>query len=321
MDKTRLPAGVSQIVLFDSTGEILGDRLIFSGGNERLAIRAKTGKAVYRPYELVEIEFSVADHEMNPVNATFSLSVRDGANEVENRHTIQTDLLLMSEIKGYVRNPAWYFEDGDETRHAALDLLLMVQGWRRYDWNRMTGIEPAEIKYRPEQGIEIHGSVQSVPLFGKPAPQPGVDVSLFMVQRGEDENGGDAIESAVTDRQGRFSFISDVQGRWNMILSASENGKQKDYRILLDRLFSPDPGRYRYADLQVSIAGKNREDVNNEETNGELEEDGSFLAAYADSLARLGMDERVHHLSEVTVTASRRTREQEIFHNRSTSLA
>jgi len=129
MDKTRLPAGVSQIVLFDGQGEIVCDRLIFSGKNEMLDIRAKAGKSMYRPYELIDLDMSVTDRTENPAYTTFSLSVRDGANEVENHHSILTELLLMSEIKGYVRNPLYYFEENDEDmRYMALDVLLMVQG-------------------------------------------------------------------------------------------------------------------------------------------------------------------------------------------------
>ena len=47
----------------------------------------------------------------------------------------------------------------------------------------------------------------------------------------------------------------------------------------------------------------------------------SILLAWQDSLSRAGDNERVVRLDEVTVTARRRTREQDIFHNRSTSVA
>ena len=329
MDNTQLPSGVSQIVLFNTKGEILCDRLIFTGLNrllnsELLDIKSKTGKAAYRPHELVNMDISVADREANPVSATFSLSVRDGANEVECNQNILTDLLLMSEIKGYVRNPSYYFEKKDDTvetwRAASLDVLLMVQGWRRYSWNRMTGIEPFEIKYLPEQGIETHGNVVS---FVKRKPQSNVDVSLWLQKRSEnnDSTGGSFLETFVTDDQGRFSFVSDVRGRWSMILRVTEKGKKKDHQILLDRVFSPDPKKYRYADLQVSIAEKESEHLDDEETPADLEDDFDFITAYKDSIAKLGIDEKVHHIPEVTIKGKRNSKEQDIFRNRSTSVA
>lgn len=36
--------------------------------------------------------------------------MRDGWEEVESRHSMLADLLLMSEIKGYVHRPLYYFE-------------------------------------------------------------------------------------------------------------------------------------------------------------------------------------------------------------------
>lgn len=45
-----------------------------------------------------------------------------------------TNLLLESEIKGFVETPDYYFESDDQHHRDALDLLLMIQGWRRYNW-------------------------------------------------------------------------------------------------------------------------------------------------------------------------------------------
>jgi len=326
MDKTQLPSGVSRIVLFNDRGEILCDRLVFTCKKEWLEIKAQTDKPSYKPYELVNMEIAVTDWKANPVQATFSLSVRDGANEVESKHSVLTDLLLMSEIKGYVRNPSYYFEEDDDS---SLDVLLMVQGWRRYSWKQMTGIEPFELKYRPEQGIETHGNVVT---FLRQKPRSNVDVSLMLHQKNEEEDlSGCYLESFVTDDQGRFAFSVDVEGRWNMILSVAEKGKAKDHRIILDRVFSPEPRKYRFADLQVSYAENSDENGNmNDETDDDIDDDidddveedvESIWIAYKDSLAKSGMDEKVLQLEEVTVKAKRGVRMQDIFRNRSTSIA
>ena len=107
-----------------------------------------------------------------------------------------------------------------------------------------------------------------------------------------------------------------------MILSISENARRTD-RILLDRIFSPNPRRYDYAELQVNVTEKNIVTIiAEEETPEEIEDDyAAFFAAYQDSIAKLGLADRVHQLTEVTVSARRRTQTQEIFQNRSTSIA
>ena len=340
ISKTGLPLGVSQIVLFNGEGAVLCDRLIFTGKKEWLDIHVQTDKPAYKPFELVGMEISVTDSEMNPASSTFSLSIRDSENEVECHHNILTDLLLMSEIKGYIRNPAYYFEEKNdivETQRAMslLDLLLMVQGWRRYSWKQMAGVEPFELKYRPEQGIETHGNVVTLV---KQKPRPNADVSLLLLKKEADDvrQAGFTefldldnlvrfpfIETFVTDSMGRFAFVSDVEGKWNMILSVSEKGKKKDHRIMLDRVFSPEPQRYRYTDLQVEIAEKNIEnDIFDDETDEKLDENlQSLMTAYRDSLSKLGINEKIISLEEVTVKAKKKTKEQEIYRNRSTSVA
>ena len=326
IDKSRLPAGVSQIVLFNSKGEIYCDRLIFNSNNLALLdIQVQTDKLTYRPHELVNMELSISDGKTNPVSASFSLSIRDGANEIESNHTILTDLLLMSEIKGYVRNPSWYFEENDAVapqRATLLDLLLMVQGWRRYSWKQMANVEPFTLNYMPEQGIETNGRVVSVNFRGNQTPKSGVDVSMLLLKReNAEEEGGDFIHSFETDTQGRFSFVSDVEGRWNMILAATEKGKKKNYRILLDRVFSPVPKRYSYADLQVYVSENAPDEIPDKETLAMPEDDDTaFFKNYLDSLAQLGIDEQIHYLPEVTVIARRRTAAQDIYQNRSTSV-
>jgi len=204
--------------------------------------------------------------------------------------------------------------------------LLMVQGWRRYSWEQMAGVEPFELKYLAEQGIETHGNIVSLTFFGgKQIPKPNVDVTLWLQKRTEnDDTSGSFIETFVTDDQGRFSFVSDAEGRWNMILAVRENGKPKNYMILLDRVFNPEPKRYRYADLQVNISEQNSETIDDEEMpdDDSLKDDfASFLVAYNDSLAKLGISGQVNQLSEVKITAKRRTKEQEIYQNKSTSIA
>ncbi|MDR2585878.1 MAG: hypothetical protein LBC84_06640 [Prevotellaceae bacterium] len=319
MDKTMLPAGVSQIVLYNSIGEVVCDRLIFTSKNDnRLEIRAKTDKSAYRPFELVTMELSVTNKEANPVPVTFSLSVRDTENEVLSRRNILTDLLLMSEIKGYVRDPYYYFEDDDDFRLSTLDILLMVQGWRRYSWKQMAGIDLFEPKYLAEQGIETNGQIVSLV---RQKPQSNVDVDMLLMQKTETDIENDSfIQTFVTDNQGRFSFVSDVEGRWNMILSVSEKGKKKDHRILLERLFSPEPRRYDYPELQVQISQKTNTHLIHEESSELLEDDLRPLFI-ADSLAKLRMTEKAHLLPEVRVRAKRRTEADDIFRSRTTSIA
>lgn len=325
LDKKNLPAGVSQLVLFDKAGQVLADRLVFVGKPDTLSLAVRTDKEHYLPYDSIGISFEVNDSQGKPVQTPLSVSVRDGWEEVENRHSMLTDLLLMSEIKGYVRRPSWYFESDDTLHRRALDELLMVQGWRRYEWKHWAGVEPFELKYLPEQGIELHGQVVSMV---RSKPRPDVQVTSFLTKRGEEDNPTDQhtpyFDVFTTDSLGRFSFISQVEGKWNLILSVSEKGKKKDHRIVLDRVFHPKPRKYPMAELQVHISGDEKVSLPDTLPNDTVflqESVEQLFKTYEDSLRKLGMDEKIHRIDEVVVKAKKQDKAAEVYKARTKSVA
>ena len=129
-------SGVYQLTVFDSHGRVFADRLFFNRGKEDLmpTLFVEGLKEEYQPYEPVNLTLK-APRGKNQV----SLTVRDDNNRdcLYDNSNILTEMLLSSEIRGFVPQPGWYFEADDEEHRAALDLLMMTQGWRRFDWRSM----------------------------------------------------------------------------------------------------------------------------------------------------------------------------------------
>ena len=320
--KTNFPAGVSRLILFNSQGQILGDRLLFIHRKEKLNIQVKMDKKSYNSNEQVNMHFALTERDTIPVVTTFSVSVKDKQNDVKPDQDMQSNLLLMSEIKGYVHNPDYYFESNDSIHQRALDLLLMVQGWHRYNWDWVSGKKTFELKHQPEKGIEINGQVVS---FVRSIPKSNVKVSSLITQKDDSTKLYNSfVESFVTDSLGRFSFNADVQGRWEMVLAVRKNGKKKDYRTVLDKLFSPEPKQYRYTDLfsQVPIPEEDKPTVN--ETLLRVAKDSTPIAVPKinyDSIAKKGVQGKILHLKEVVVKAKKYSKEKDILENRSKSVA
>ena len=315
----NFPPGVAQAVLFDTDGQVVADRLFFAGRPDTVSISARTDKNHYLPYDSIRVDLSVHDTEGCPIQVPLSVSVRDAQDEVAERHSLLTDLLLMSEIKGYVRRPTWYFEADDTLHRRALEQLLMVQGWRRYDWNRQAGLTPFELKCPPEQGIEVRGQVVSMV---RSKPQAGIDLTAALMKR--DTTGTDSTQTMIstftTDSLGRFAFRTDVEGRWNLVLAATKNGKKKDHRIVLDRLFSPAPRPYPLAEMQVEVDEKATSYADSLQSAVPEIDIDSLLTAYEDSLRRTGVTGKVHRLREVVVTAKKRNRAHDIYEARRKSV-
>jgi hypothetical protein len=143
-------AGVYQITIFNPEGRVYADRLCFYLPKdfhvENVAIKGVKEKH-YAAYEPVSLDL----HGMP--GASLSVSVRDAAKSeyVYDTGSMLTETLLASQIRGFVPHPQWFFQEDTPERRQALDLLMMVQGWRKYSWRQMAVRGEFEIAHMPEE--------------------------------------------------------------------------------------------------------------------------------------------------------------------------
>jgi hypothetical protein len=293
-----METGVNEITLYDTAGRIWCDRLTFVNHNDKqLNIKKKQDKAHYSPLEKISMDFEITDYTGQPVETGFSLSVRDAGTAVSTTYddNVMTNMLLSSDLKGYIENPRYYFEDNDAQRKADLDLLLLTQGWRRYVWRQMAGVDKFSLNQQAEKGILIDGVVKS---FVRDKTKKDVDISILL----RNDSLGILYESAKTDEQGYFSvYTRDIKGVWDVVLQTKEKNKKKDYRIMLDRLFSPVP--LAYAGYEIKLASKNRL---RERRIIENENKTDSIITLTDTTG-LTMETRNHLLPTVTITEKRKT--------------
>ncbi len=246
--RQSLPSGVNQATLFTKEGEILAERLFFVNHHDNANIVATQQKAAYSPFEKINIGFEVMDKNANPIESTFSVSVTDAATtQVQGAGNMLTNLLLSSDLKGHIESIDYYFESDDNRHKMALDLLMMTQGWRRYSWKQMAGIDPFELKHHIEKGIVIDGQVLSIV---KKKEKENLEIKMWMYS----EDGFSQQGTCTTDEEGKFNFLpDDFYGTWKLSLQAKEEGKRKHNRILLDRQFTPDSKTYSFFDTHITL--------------------------------------------------------------------
>ena len=261
ISKKDLPTGVIQITLFTSEGKTLAQRLAFVNNHIQSPIIKATGiKSTFEPYSPVNISFEVNDKENNPIETTFSLSVRDSQTETGSNYkdNILYNMLLSSELKGYIENPAYYFESDDSKNKTDLDLLMLTQGWTRYTWKQMAGTEPFTVNYGIEQSLLIEGSVLSIV---RAKQQENIDVSMWMMS----PSFGNSLQGkCITDKEGKFNFeLSDITGTWDLSLYTKKKGKPYNSQIILNRNKSPEPLPYSYYETRpiLSKATKTKQEV------------------------------------------------------------
>ena len=228
-----LPTGVNQLTVFNAEGRIYADRLFFVNHHDydapRLAISGI--QTQYEPFDSITLRLQLSDPADSV--AGLSLAVRDRATEEfsYDNGTMLTEMLLSSEIRGFVENPSYYFEADDSIRRRALDLLMMVQGWRRYEWRAMAGIEPLELTWMPEKFQTIAGCVNRAedpnPDFKKPSNlRKEVNVWAMFVQDGQ------TLELQQPTENGTFYMQTPkIYGDCMLFLSASALDKGRDYIV------------------------------------------------------------------------------------------
>ena len=141
--------GVYQVTVFNSEGRVYADRLCFylPAGLKHTNMNfsgMKTGN--YSAFEPIAIEVQGAP------GANMSIAVRDAAKGeyIYDTGNMLTETLLSSQIKGFVPHPQWFFQQDNGERRQALDLLMMVQGWRRYVWKEMAIQGEFQLTHMPE---------------------------------------------------------------------------------------------------------------------------------------------------------------------------
>jgi len=292
--KKLLPDGVAQITLYNASGNILAERLAFIHQQSPLKISVSQDKQAYQPFEEVKMDFLLADPQNKPVEATFSLSVRDGSTSSNNPYSnnLLTDLLLSSEIKGYIENPGVYFQVNDIAHQRALDLLLLTQGWTRYSWKQMAGITPFALKEPVEKQQVIDGNIASLMIKRK---LKNVDVSMILLTDSTSQQG-----TCKTDSVGNFNFgLIDFNGNAKLILESKVNNKRKATRFMLNRQFMPEPQPYTAAALNMNPDFKILKKTLTTSGN-----DTTYIYAPKDQ-KNLSMSEQEHLLKTVTVKENR----------------
>lgn len=191
LNTSSLPTGVNDLTIFDEDGRIWADRLFFVDNHDQsdhLITSTIVGNHSYKPYERVEVPVMCSGiHE--PTNISIAIRDTNTDEPTYDSGDIMTDLLLSSELKGFVANPAYYFETDDEQHRHHLDLLMMVQGWRRYKWNELADAH-LRLQYAPEVGLTVEGSVYNTPNLIPIEPEEIVSWSSNLGFSGYvDENG------------------------------------------------------------------------------------------------------------------------------------
>ncbi|MHA4896519.1 hypothetical protein ACXZ1K_17335 [Pedobacter sp. PWIIR3] len=209
LEKSAFPSGIAQFTLFSDSGEPLNERIAFIKSKDQMQLRLSTARKVYKSKERVELNLEARDRSDKLTAGNFSVTVIDESKvpvDESEESTIFSNLLLTSDLKGYVEKPNYYFTKDNAEVNKALDNLMLTQGYRRFTWKEVaaassTNQDPKSAymtnsMFKVEGlGVDISGVVKT--LGGKMVPN--AKVMLMATKAG-------ILQNTTADAGGRFKF-------------------------------------------------------------------------------------------------------------------
>ncbi len=169
------PTGVMQLTLFNSNFLPLAERIVFIKNDNfsfSPSIDIVSKNITKRGKNVIDINVS------DTLLTNMSIAVTDANVVVDSTSNIYSQLLLSGDIKGAINNAAYYFLKNDETTQQHLDLVMLTNGWRRYNWQEMaTGKMPKRKFIKDSSYLQILGNsfgIDKNDLIQKP------DIFLFL---------------------------------------------------------------------------------------------------------------------------------------------
>ena len=263
MHRDKLREGVNRCLLLTADGTPLSERMFFvkhsapqQGDILPVKLKAEINgisaeeKTFYKPYRKLTVKISSEDGSPLPKDGSYSVAVTGEENSILTSYSnnIYTQMLLASELKGYIPDAAQYFADDSESTRNNLDLLMLTHGWTAYDWSMLTGTDSTfSIKHPIEKGIQVKGyfmKKEKVKKLGKMGtfkviPLKDVNVRFDICY----EDSVISNYDFVTGDEGKFTLeIEDFYGKKYASLTPTLTGKQIQdtlFKFSLDKYFSP----------------------------------------------------------------------------------
>ena len=195
-----LPTGVNELTVFDSDGRIWADRLFFVNNHDHeqtQIVSPIVPTHTYQPYERIEVPVQLPAVSQP---TTFSLAIHDTYTDEPSYDdgNLMTSMLLSSELRGFIARPAYYFEKDDDQHRRHLDLLMMVQGWRKYKWQELTDTA-RQMRYAPEKSMTVEGAVYKMLSIYDVEPEEVAQWQYGVGQVGRKINEDDAVVDPFAD--------------------------------------------------------------------------------------------------------------------------
>jgi hypothetical protein len=246
IDASQLGEGISQLTVLNTEGRAVCERLYFTFPAHDLPIEISSVQSSFVTRSPVDLRVNTPG---NTDTASTDLSVAvyrlDDLQGIDDNN-IQTYLWLNADLKGYIESPGYYFSKQNTDAAAAIDNLMLTQGWRRFDWKDVVKENIPEPKYPAEHtGHIVTGKVVNS-ATGKPMEK----VETFISVPGRNSN----TKVATSNESGEIMVeFKTLRGATEMIVQTSPETDSLA-RVEINTPFSDEYSDTKPAPFKLSVA-------------------------------------------------------------------
>jgi hypothetical protein len=196
--KSALPPGIVNFSVVNSKYHVLAQRRVFIKTTDSLKILATPDKERYQPQDSIALNLKLTNANGKPLTGNLSIAVTDDRQVKFNSYddNIVSRMLLTSELKGYIEEPSWYFNNNTPAGIKALDNLMLTQGW--VGISVADAISSANIspQFEADSAINLSGYLKGF------LNKPGKNLKVTLMATGKDV----FLMDTISDNEGKFAF-------------------------------------------------------------------------------------------------------------------
>jgi hypothetical protein len=152
LDRNKLADGLSNITIFNEQQQPICERLYFKKPQQVLSVAANSNAATYGNRKRVALSVNTQHANAQagtPANLSLAVYRLDTLQTVDPNSPLSY-LWLTSELTGNIESPGYYFSASSSAIKEATENLVLVHGWRRFNWDQVLNDKRPAFEYAPE---------------------------------------------------------------------------------------------------------------------------------------------------------------------------
>ena len=243
-------SGILHLTVFNKDDMPLAERITFIDNKEYI-LDATLKSDTINTDKRKRNHFTIALQDTVVGNFSVSVTDADYASAGNRPVNIYSWFLMNSDIRGKVHNPGYYFNTAGDSVKNALELVMMTNGWTRFNWRELAQNKARQIVYQDPAYIKLRGNIN---IEGTKKPLANKEMIVFFspfdsstIIKGKsrlfetDSSGHFEIDSLFFYGKMKLLF-SEVRGKKNKFINVTldRDSLHQSYPVVLTPLTSPD---------------------------------------------------------------------------------